>query len=166
MVVWWAIFADLGITNEHSKRYIRYIRIYKTSRMSVSKTLRLEISINYSIFLPCLLYIPLKKETISLGKNPLKGLLNLDHYTRTIKLHKDLELPLVKDIVKHKKHKIQTYANIYPVYTTCRQMHFNNIWPWLLASPSHQHSWYWLRKICRSLCFMRKDYNFLCHVCV
>ena len=29
--------------------------------------------------------------------------------------------------------------------------------PWLLASPGHQHPWYWLNRICRSLSSVRKN---------
>ena len=37
--------------------------------------------------------------------------------------------------------------------------------PWLLASPGHQHPWYWLCRICKSLSFMRKDFNYLAVWC-
>ena len=36
--------------------------------------------------------------------------------------------------------------------------------PWLLASPGHQHPWYWPCRIGRSLSYLRKDFNYLCHV--
>ena len=36
--------------------------------------------------------------------------------------------------------------------------------PWLLASPGHQQPWYWLHRIIRSLSFLRKEFNYLCHV--
>ena len=38
--------------------------------------------------------------------------------------------------------------------------------PWLLASPGHQQQWYWLCKLSRSLSYMRKDFNYLCHISV
>ena len=38
--------------------------------------------------------------------------------------------------------------------------------PWLLASPGHQHSWYWPCRIGRFLSYWRKDFNYLCHVSV
>ena len=38
--------------------------------------------------------------------------------------------------------------------------------PWLLASPGHQHPWYWLCRIGKSLFYIRKDFNNLCHVSV
>ena len=38
--------------------------------------------------------------------------------------------------------------------------------PWLLALPGHQHPWYWLCGISRSLSYMRKDLNCLCNVSV
>ena len=38
--------------------------------------------------------------------------------------------------------------------------------PWLLASPGHQHPWCWLCKLGKSLSYMRKDFNYLCHVIV
>ena len=36
--------------------------------------------------------------------------------------------------------------------------------PWLLTSPGHQQSWYWLCRICRSWSYMRKDFKYLCHI--
>ena len=36
--------------------------------------------------------------------------------------------------------------------------------PWLLASPGHQQPWYWLCITGRSLPYLRKDFNDLCHV--
>ena len=36
--------------------------------------------------------------------------------------------------------------------------------PWLLVSTGHQQPWYWLFEIGRSLSYMRKDFNYLCHV--
>ena len=33
--------------------------------------------------------------------------------------------------------------------------------PWLLVSPGHQQSWYWLYRISRSLSYLRKDFNYL-----
>ena len=38
--------------------------------------------------------------------------------------------------------------------------------PWLLVSPGHQHPRYWLCRIGKFLSFMRKDFNYLCHVSV
>ena len=38
--------------------------------------------------------------------------------------------------------------------------------PWLLASPGHQQSWYWLCKIRKSWSYTRKDFNYLRHVSV
>ena len=38
--------------------------------------------------------------------------------------------------------------------------------PWLLVSPGHQQLWYWLCKIGRSLSYMRKYFNNLCHTIV
>ena len=35
---------------------------------------------------------------------------------------------------------------------------------WLLASPGHQQPWYWLRTMGRSLSYLRKDFNHLCHI--
>ena len=34
---------------------------------------------------------------------------------------------------------------------------------WLLASPGHQQPWYWLCRIGRSLSYLSKDFNYLCH---
>ena len=34
----------------------------------------------------------------------------------------------------------------------------------VLVLPGHQQSWYWLHRINRSLSFMRKDFNNLCHL--
>ena len=36
--------------------------------------------------------------------------------------------------------------------------------PWLLPSPGHQQPWYWLCKLGRSLSYMRKDFNYICHI--
>ena len=36
--------------------------------------------------------------------------------------------------------------------------------PWLLASPGHQHPWYWPCRIGRSVPYLRKDFNYLCHI--
>ena len=36
--------------------------------------------------------------------------------------------------------------------------------PWLLASPGHQHPWYWLCRIGKCLSYLRKDFNYPCHV--
>ena len=36
--------------------------------------------------------------------------------------------------------------------------------PWLLASPGHQQPWYWLCRLDRSLSYLRKDFNDLCHI--
>ena len=36
--------------------------------------------------------------------------------------------------------------------------------PWLLASPGHQQPWYWLYRMGRSLSYLRKDFNHLCHI--
>ena len=36
--------------------------------------------------------------------------------------------------------------------------------PWLLASSGHQQPWYWLCRIGRSLCYLIKDFNYLCHI--
>ena len=36
--------------------------------------------------------------------------------------------------------------------------------PWLLTSPGHQHPWYWLCRIGKSLSYLRKDYICLCHI--
>ena len=38
--------------------------------------------------------------------------------------------------------------------------------PWLLASHDHQQSWYCRRKLGRSLSYMRRGFNFVCHVSV
>ena len=35
---------------------------------------------------------------------------------------------------------------------------------WLLASPEHQHPWYWLCRKRKFLSYLRKDFNYLCHV--
>ena len=35
---------------------------------------------------------------------------------------------------------------------------------WLLASPGHQQLWYWLCRMGRSLSYLRKDFNHLCHI--
>ena len=36
--------------------------------------------------------------------------------------------------------------------------------PWLLASPGHQHPWFWLCRMGKFLYYSRKDFNYLCHV--
>ena len=36
--------------------------------------------------------------------------------------------------------------------------------PWLLVSPGHLQPWYWLCRIGRPLSYLRKDFNYLCHV--
>ena len=36
--------------------------------------------------------------------------------------------------------------------------------PWLLASPGHQHPWYWLCRIGMFFSYLGKDFNHLCHV--
>ena len=36
--------------------------------------------------------------------------------------------------------------------------------PWLLASPGHQHPWYWPCRIGRSVPYLRKDFKYLCHI--
>ena len=36
--------------------------------------------------------------------------------------------------------------------------------PWLLSSPWHQQPWYCLCRIGRSLSYLRKDFNYLCHI--
>ena len=36
--------------------------------------------------------------------------------------------------------------------------------PWLLTSPGHQQSWYWLCRICRSWSYLRKDFKYMCHI--
>ena len=36
--------------------------------------------------------------------------------------------------------------------------------PWLLTSPGHQQTWYWLCRICKSWSYLRKDFKFLCHI--
>ena len=36
--------------------------------------------------------------------------------------------------------------------------------PWLLMSPGHQQQWYWLCRIGRSLSYLRKDFNYQCHI--
>ena len=38
--------------------------------------------------------------------------------------------------------------------------------PWLLTSPGHQQPWYWLRRICTSWFYLRKDFKYLCHISV
>ena len=38
--------------------------------------------------------------------------------------------------------------------------------PWLLASPGHQQPWYWLCRICRSLSYSRRNFNYLCLISV
>ena len=36
--------------------------------------------------------------------------------------------------------------------------------PWLLASPGHQHPWYWQCRTGKFLSYLGKDFNYLCHV--
>ena len=36
--------------------------------------------------------------------------------------------------------------------------------PWLLSSPGHQQPWYWLCRIASSLTYLRKNFNYLCHI--
>ena len=36
--------------------------------------------------------------------------------------------------------------------------------PWQCKKPGHQHPWYWLCIIFRTVFSMRKDFNFLCHI--
>ena len=36
--------------------------------------------------------------------------------------------------------------------------------PWLLASPGHQHPWFWLCRIGKFLSYTRKDFNYLWHI--
>ena len=36
--------------------------------------------------------------------------------------------------------------------------------PWLLASPGHQHPWYWFCRISKIFSYMGKDLNYLWHV--
>ena len=36
--------------------------------------------------------------------------------------------------------------------------------PWLLVSLGHLQPWYWLCRIGRPLSYLRKDFNYLCHV--
>ena len=36
--------------------------------------------------------------------------------------------------------------------------------PWLLTSPGYQQPWYWLYRICRSFSYLRKDFEYLCHI--
>ena len=38
--------------------------------------------------------------------------------------------------------------------------------PWLLASPGHQHPWYWLCKISKYWSYTWQDFNYLWHVSV
>ena len=38
--------------------------------------------------------------------------------------------------------------------------------PWLLSSPGHQQSWYWLCRIGTSLSYLREDFNCLCGIIV
>ena len=38
--------------------------------------------------------------------------------------------------------------------------------PWLLASPGHQQPWYWLCRICRSLSYSKRNFNYLCLISV
>ena len=42
----------------------------------------------------------------------------------------------------------------------------SGLMPWLLASPGHQHPWYWLCRIGYFLAYMSKDLNYLCNVIV
>ena len=36
--------------------------------------------------------------------------------------------------------------------------------PWLLLSPGHQQPWYWLSRIGMSFSYLRKDFNYPCHI--
>ena len=36
--------------------------------------------------------------------------------------------------------------------------------PWLLTSPGHQQPWYWLCRIGKSLSYLWKDSNYMCHI--
>ena len=36
--------------------------------------------------------------------------------------------------------------------------------PWLLTSPGHQQPWYWLCRIGMPWSYLRKDFNYLCHM--
>ena len=36
--------------------------------------------------------------------------------------------------------------------------------PWLLVSPGHQQPWYWQCSTGRILFYLRKDFNYLCHI--
>ena len=36
--------------------------------------------------------------------------------------------------------------------------------PWLLASPGHEQPWYWPYRMGKSLSYLRKDFNHLCHI--
>ena len=36
--------------------------------------------------------------------------------------------------------------------------------PWLLTSPGHQQSWYWLCRIGRFVTYLRTNFNYLCHI--
>ena len=36
--------------------------------------------------------------------------------------------------------------------------------PWLLTLPGYQQPWYWLCRIGRFLSYLRKDFNYLCHI--
>ena len=38
--------------------------------------------------------------------------------------------------------------------------------PWLLTSPGHQQPWYWLCRMGWLLSYLRKDFNYLCHISV
>ena len=38
--------------------------------------------------------------------------------------------------------------------------------PWLLASPGHQQPWYWPCRMGKSLSYLRKGFNHLCHISV
>ena len=37
---------------------------------------------------------------------------------------------------------------------------------WLVASSGHQQPWYWLCRIGRYVSYLRKDFNYLCHIFV
>ena len=36
--------------------------------------------------------------------------------------------------------------------------------PWLPTSPGHQQPWFWLCRICRSWCYLRKNFIYLCYI--
>ena len=36
--------------------------------------------------------------------------------------------------------------------------------PWRCKEPGHQQQWYWICRICRSLSYLRKDFEYLGHI--